>query len=96
MNTVARPATCESGSLVRATAASMAASYWIGPSTSSDGARSRTIAVASMTLSTSEPGPGAAGRVRQHRHPRLDPERRRRPRRGQRDVRELRGRSGPG
>ena len=34
-NTVARPATGESGSFVRATALSIAASYWIGPSTSS-------------------------------------------------------------
>ena len=57
MNTVARPATDEPGSLVLATTGSMAASYWIGPSTSSSGARSRTSAVAADTFSTSLPAP---------------------------------------
>src|SRR3954447_17416716 len=57
MNTVARPATVLPGSLVRATPASTAASYWIGPSTSRSGARSRTSAVASRTRSTSAPEP---------------------------------------
>ena len=56
-NTVARPATEESGSLVLATEASTAASYWIGPSTSSDGSMERTSSVASRTLSTSAPVP---------------------------------------
>jgi hypothetical protein len=46
MNTVARPATSEPGIFAFATAASAAASYWIGPSTRSSGARSRTSAVA--------------------------------------------------
>ncbi len=55
--TVARPATRESGSLVRATAASIAASYWIGPSTGRSGARSRTSPVAAETFSTSVPAP---------------------------------------
>ena len=57
--TVARPATSESGSLVRATAASMAASYWMGPSTGRSGARSRTSAVAAETFCTSVPAPDA-------------------------------------
>ena len=61
MNTVARPATSESGSFVRATATSIAASYWIGPSTSSSGARSRTISVAWVTFSTSVPLPELPG-----------------------------------
>ena len=39
----------------RATPASTAASYWIGPSTDSSGPRSRTSAVASRTRSTSAP-----------------------------------------
>ena len=43
--------------MVRATATSIAASYWIGPSTSRSGARSRTSAVASVTFSTSVPLP---------------------------------------
>ncbi len=55
--TVACPATEESGSLVAATAESIAASYWIGPSTGSSGARERTSAVAADTFSTSEPVP---------------------------------------
>ena len=57
MNTVARPATSLPGSFVRATPASTAASYWIGPSTESSGARSRTSSVASRTRSTSAPEP---------------------------------------
>ena len=57
MNTVARPATCESGSFALATATSAAASYWIGPSRGRSGIRSRTRAVASRTLSTSAPVP---------------------------------------
>jgi hypothetical protein len=57
MNTVARPATCESGSFVRATSASMAASYWIGPASSRSGARSAASAVAARTRSTSAPDP---------------------------------------
>ena len=56
-NTVACPATAEPGSLVRATLASTAASYWIGPSTGRSGARSRTSRVASRTRSTSAPDP---------------------------------------
>ncbi|SLJ01917.1 Uncharacterised protein [Mycobacteroides abscessus subsp. abscessus] len=36
---------------------SIAASYWIGPSTSSSGARSRTRSVATRTFSTSAPLP---------------------------------------
>ena len=57
MNTVARPATADPGIFAAATAASAAASYWIGPSTSSSGARSRTSAVAARTFSTSAPEP---------------------------------------
>ena len=57
MNTVARPATYDPGIFAAATAASAAASYWIGPSTSSSGARSRTRAVAARTFSTSAPEP---------------------------------------
>ena len=57
MNTVARPATDEPGIFAAATAASAAASYWIGPSTRSSGARSRTSAVAARTFSTSAPEP---------------------------------------
>ena len=45
------------GIFVAATCGSAAASYWIGPSTSSCGARSRTSAVASRTFSTSAPLP---------------------------------------
>src|SRR5699024_6673542 len=59
MNTVAFPATCEPGSFASATEASTAASYWIGPSTSNPSARIRTRSVASRTLSTSAPQPGA-------------------------------------
>ena len=51
------PATDESGSFVLATEASTAASYWIGPSTSSRGSLPRTSSVASRTLSTSAPEP---------------------------------------
>ena len=57
MNTVARPATGEPGIFEAATAGSTAASYWIGPSTSRSGRRSRTSAVASRTFSTSAPEP---------------------------------------
>src|SRR5690606_8572313 len=57
MKTVARPATVESGIFVFATEASTAASYWMGPSTSRSGRRSRTIAVARRTFSTSGPEP---------------------------------------
>ena len=57
MNTVARPATGESGSLVLATVGSTAASNWIGPSKARSGRRSRTISVAPRTLSTSAPEP---------------------------------------
>ena len=57
MKTVARPATALLGSLVRATLASTAASYWIGPSTERSGLRRRTISVASRTRSTSAPAP---------------------------------------
>ena len=74
---------------MRATAASIAASYWIGPSTSSDG---RALAHHRGRLDhLVDVGARArrAGRVGQHRHPRLDPERRGRARRGQRDVGEL-------
>jgi hypothetical protein len=59
MKTVARPATSLPGSLARATPTSTAASYWIGPSTNSSGARSCTRAVASRTRSTSSPLPDA-------------------------------------
>src|SRR3954447_15208941 len=97
MKTVARPATVEPGSFVRATPASTAASYWIGPSPSSSGARERTSSGGPRTPSTPAPAPppglapGAArpGRVGQHRHPRLDPELRGGGRRRDRDVREL-------
>ena len=54
---MAWPATAEPGSLAAATLASTAASYWIGPSTGSSGARSRTSAVAARTRSTSAPEP---------------------------------------
>ena len=57
MKTVARPATGLSGSLVAATCGSIAASYWIGPSTSRSGRRSRTSLVAAATFSTSAPAP---------------------------------------
>ncbi len=59
MRTVARPATGgESGILVSATDGSTAASYWMGPpSTSSSGARCRTSSVAVLTFSTSAPVP---------------------------------------
>src|SRR3954463_16479412 len=57
MNTVARPATVLPGSLAAATPASTAASYWIGPSTESSGARSRTSPVAARTRSTAAPAP---------------------------------------
>ena len=57
MNTVARPATWESGILVLATEASTAASYWIGPSIDRSGRRLRTSSVAARTLSTSTPVP---------------------------------------
>ena len=57
MNTVARPATFEPGILAAATVGSAAASYWIGPSTSRSGRRSRTRAVAARTFSTSAPAP---------------------------------------
>ena len=57
MNTVAWPATWLPGSLVRATSMSMAASYCSGPSSSSSGARSLAMRVASMTFSTSAPLP---------------------------------------
>ena len=57
MNTVARPATSEPGIFFFATTSSTAASNWMGPSTLSWGARSRTIRVASRTLSTSAPEP---------------------------------------
>ena len=56
-NTVARPATAEPGSLEAAIEASTAASYWMGPSTSSPGSAPRTISVAVRTLSTSSPEP---------------------------------------
>jgi hypothetical protein len=79
----------ESGIFALATAASAAASYWIGPSTSSSGARSRTNAVASRTLSTSSPT-GLAGGVRQHRDARLDAELTCRGGRRDGDVRQLR------
>ena len=58
--TVALPATSLFGSLVRATPASTAASYCIGPSTFSSGRHSFTIRVASRTLSTSLPWPDSA------------------------------------
>ena len=57
MNTVARPATSEPGIFLAATTSSTAASNWIGPSTLSSGAFSRTRLVASRTLSTSAPKP---------------------------------------
>ena len=57
MNTVARPATALPGSLVARDAGSTAASYWIGPSTESSGARWRTSSVASRTLLDSAPDP---------------------------------------
>jgi hypothetical protein len=57
MNTVARPATSLSGSLRAATLASIAASYWIGPSTGRSGRRSRTVSVASRTTVTFGPLP---------------------------------------
>src|SRR5690554_780047 len=59
MNTVARPATSEPGSLDLPTAASTAASYWIGPSTARSGRRDCTSSVAVRTLSTSAPLPEA-------------------------------------
>ncbi len=71
-NTVACPATGLSGSFFRATFASTAASYWIGPSTISSGARCRTSAVACRTFSTSLPVPDAPVRVGQHGHSWLD------------------------
>ncbi len=57
MKTVARPATVDSGIFVLATAASAAASYWIGPSTGSCGILCFTSSVAARTLSTSAPEP---------------------------------------
>ena len=57
ISTVARPATSESGIFVLATDGSTAASYWMGPSTSSSGSRWRTNSVAALTLSTSAPEP---------------------------------------
>ncbi len=57
MKTVALPATGLSGSFVAATRGSIAASYWIGPSTSRSGRFCRTRAVASATFSTSAPAP---------------------------------------
>ena len=57
MNTVARPATTESGIFDLPTDASTAASYWIGPSTRRSGRRLRTSSVAARTLSTSTPVP---------------------------------------
>ncbi|SHX48839.1 Uncharacterised protein [Mycobacteroides abscessus subsp. abscessus] len=57
ISTVARPATGESGILVAATDGSTAASYWMGPSTSSSGCRERTNSVAIRTFSTSAPLP---------------------------------------
>ena len=50
------PATALPGSLARATLASTAASYWIGPSTGRS-VRLRTSSVASRTRSTSSPFP---------------------------------------
>ena len=57
MKTVARPATCDPGILDAPTAASAAASYWIGPSTTMSGRRSCTRPVAVRTFSTSAPEP---------------------------------------
>src|SRR5690625_4361312 len=57
INTVACPATSDSGILEAATDAETAASYCSGPSTFSSGRLSRTSAVASRTLSTSAPLP---------------------------------------
>ena len=50
-----------------ATAASAAASYWMGPSTSSSGALSRTKAVAARTFSTSAPDPDSPGTWNEYR-----------------------------
>ena len=57
MKTLARPATSESGAFLAATVGSMAASYWMGPSTARSGSLARTSSVASRTLSTSAPLP---------------------------------------
>ena len=92
MNTVARPATAEPGIFAAATAASAAASYWIGPSTSSSGARSRTSAVALAHLLDVGARARLPRRVRQHRDARLDAELRGGRRRGDGDVGELLGR----
>ena len=56
-NTVARPATALPGSFAAATSGSTAASYWIGPSMSRSGRRSRASAVPRRTFSTSAPEP---------------------------------------
>ena len=81
---------------VRAASSSPRRSRWRrrtgwAPRPSRPGARSLTSAVAADTFSTSVPLPRGAGRVGQHRHPRLDAEGRRGRRRGDRDVRELLG-----
>ena len=57
MNTLARPATLESGALERPTLSTDAASYCRGPSMSKSGRRSLAIRVASATFSTSAPAP---------------------------------------
>ena len=59
MNTVARPATALPGIFCRPTAASMAASYWSGPSMVNSGRRSRASRTAARTRSTSSPEPEA-------------------------------------
>ena len=74
MKTVARPATVDPGIFAAATAASAAASYWIGPSTSSSGARSRTSAGRDAHLLDLGARARLARRVRQHRDARLDAE----------------------
>ena len=55
MKTVARPATAEPGIFFEPTDGSTAASNWIGPSTISSGARSRTISVAARVRPVARP-----------------------------------------
>ena len=68
-----------------------AASYWIGPSTSRSGRRSAHQIGGRADLVHVGAGARVAGRVRQHRHPRVDAELRRGRRRRDRDVGQLLG-----
>ncbi len=74
MNTVALPATGESGIFVLATVGSAAASYWIGPSTSRSGRRAPHERGAGADLVDVGPGAAVARRVLRHRDARLDAE----------------------